>query len=269
MRLAILIIAHEEFDILRRLVASLDDASHDIYIHIDKKVGELPHIETKKSRLILLDRRMDVRWGHVSQIKCEYLLWETAAKNGPYDSYVLLSGTHLPLKAPDQVKEFFRINQGKNLLQGFSQVNAYQKTLKMNRFNLFLKLAHYGPAWRKRFFQLLWRCCIKVQEALDIQHYRDEAFYFSQNWVALTQEALDYMLAIKGDVLKKYRFTFCGDEWFVATELAHSPLAASIVDPGNYVYCEWGEANPRFFTLDEYDSLCKRDFVFARKFRSK
>ena len=263
MHLAFLIIAHEQFDILRRLVGSLDDASHDIYIHIDKKVGKLPDIETKKSRLFLLDRRMDVRWGHVSQIECEYLLWETAVQNGPYDSYVLLSGTHLPLKQPDQVKAFYRQHKGEDLLQGFSQVNAYQKTLKMNRFNLFLKVAHFGPAWRKRFFQLLWRRCIKVQEVLD------EAFYFSQNWVALTQDAVNYMLSIKQDVLKKYKYTFCGDEWFVATELAQSPLSGSIVDPGNYVYSEWGEANPRFFTLDEYDSLCKRDYIFARKFKSK
>lgn len=269
MHIAFLIIAHEEFEILRRLVASLDDENHDIYIHIDKKVGKLPDIETKKSRLVLLDKRMDVRWGHVTQIECEYLLWETAVRNGPYDSYVLLSGTHLPLKTPDQVKEFFRQHQGENLLQGFNQGSGYQKTLKMNRFNLFLKNAHYGPGRRKRFCQRLWRFCIKIQEVLDIQNHREEVFYASQNWVALTQEATDYMLSIKREVLKKYRYTFCGDEWFVATELAHSPLSSSISNPCNYVYCEWGEANPRFFTLDEYDSLCNLDYIFARKFKSK
>lgn len=269
MHLAFLIIAHEEFDILRRLVSSLDDESHDIYIHIDKKAGPLPDIETKASRLFMLEKRMDVRWGHVSQIACEYLLWETAVQNGPYDSYVLLSGTHLPLKPLDQVKAFFCQHKGKNLLQDFNQASGYQKTLKMNRYNLFLRNAHYGPGPRKRFFQLLWGGCIRIQNALDIQNHRDETFFASQNWVALTQEAVDYMLSVKRDVLKKYRYTFCGDEWFVATELAHSPLSATIVSPSNYVYCEWGEANPRFFTLEEYDSLCRRDFIFARKFKSQ
>ena len=269
MRLAFLIIAHEEFDILRRLVASLDDESHDIYIHIDKKAGPIPDIKTDKSRLFVLEKRMDVRWGHVSQIECEYELWEAAAQNGPYDSYVLLSGTHLPLKPLSVIKEFYQQHQGTNLLQGFSRANGYQKTLKMNRFNFFLKNSHCGPGWRKRLFQRLWRYCIKFQEVLDIQNLRDEEFFASQNWVALTQDAVSYMLAIKRDALKKYKYTFCGDEWFVATELAHSSLSASIVDPQNYVYCEWGEANPRFFTLAEYDSLCKRDFIFARKFKSK
>ena len=269
MRLAILIIAHEEFDILRRLVASLDDECHDIYLHIDKKVGKIPDIETKKSRLIVLDKRMDVRWGHVSQIECEYLLWETAFRNGPYDSYVLLSGTHLPLKPLDQIKEFFRQYQGKNLMQGLNQADGYQKTLKMNRYNLFLKNAHYGPGWRKRFFQRLWRCCIKLQEIFDFQKNRDKAFSISQNWVVLTQEAVEYMLAIKREVLRKYKYSFCGDEWFVATELSRSPLSKTIVNPGNYIYCEWVVANPRFFSLREYESLCRYDYIFARKFKSE
>lgn len=269
MRLAFLIIAHEEFDILRRLVASLDDGAHDIYIHIDKKVRDLPLIETQKSRLVFLDRRMDVRWGHVSQIECEYLLWESASRNGPYDSYVLLSGTHLPLKPLDQVKDFFRLHQGENLMQGFSRADGYQKILKMNRYNLFLRDAHYGPGWKRRFYQRMWRGCIKIQEAFDIQNLKNEDFFASQNWVALTQEALDYMLAIKQDVLKKYKYTFCGDEWFAATELAHSPLATTIVNPRNFVYSEWGEANPRFFTLEEYEGLCRLDYVFARKFKSR
>lgn len=269
MRLAFLIIAHEEFDILRRLVASLDDECHDFYIHIDKKVERLPIIETKKSRLFILEKRMDVRWGHVSQIECEYLLWETAFRKSPYDSYVLLSGTHLPLKPLDQVKDFYRQHRGNCILQDFIKGYGYQKTLKMNRYNLFLRHAHYGPGWRRRLFQRLWRFCITIQDALDIQHHRDEVFFISQNWVALTQEAVEYMVSIKRKVLKKYKYSFCGDEWFVATELAHSAFVKTIFNTTNYIYCEWGTANPKFFTLKEYDSLRKLDFLFARKFKSE
>ena len=104
MRLAFLIIAHDEFEVLRRLVALLDNEECDIYIHIDKKAKQLPIIETRRSQIHIIDDRLDVRWGHISQIRCEYLLWETAILNGPYDNYVFLSGTHLPLKKIQEIK---------------------------------------------------------------------------------------------------------------------------------------------------------------------
>ena len=263
-----LIIAHNEFGILQRLVSALDDEDHDIYIHIDKKVKRIPEIKALKSKLFILDKRIDVRWGHVSQIKCEDLLWETAVQNGPYDSYILLSGTHLPLKPLDEIKAFFQSYAGKNLLPGFEKADGYQKTLKMNRYNLFLRNANYGPLWKKRFYQFLWKACVKIQRILNIQNHRHSVFYYSSNWVALTQEAVTFLLSVKHDILKKYKYTFCGDEWFVATELAHSSLISTIVSPPFYLYSEWTRANPKTYSLKEYEALCETGHVFARKFKA-
>lgn len=36
---AYLIIAHNEFEVLQKLVGALDDPRNDIYIHFDKKVS--------------------------------------------------------------------------------------------------------------------------------------------------------------------------------------------------------------------------------------
>ena len=95
MRHAWLIIAHNEFDILQRLVSMLDDARSDFFVHIDAKVHELPALKVERGRLFMMENRVDVRWGSVSQIEVELALMETALQHGPYDHYHILSGTHL------------------------------------------------------------------------------------------------------------------------------------------------------------------------------
>ena len=74
MRHAWLIIAHNEFGILQQLISMLDDARSDFYVHIDKKVKQLPELHAEKGRLTILKKRIDVCWGTVSQIRTELLL---------------------------------------------------------------------------------------------------------------------------------------------------------------------------------------------------
>ena len=143
MKSAYLIIAHNEFEILQILVSRLDDPEVDIFIHFDGKVEELPRIKAEKSRLTILEKRVDVRWGSVSQIKCELTLFEEASKSGPYDYYHLISGVHLPLKPISDIKSFFKAADGKSVLTGLCKDQPYQEKLKVRCYNFFLKNYHW------------------------------------------------------------------------------------------------------------------------------
>ena len=72
MKHAFLILAHNEFELLRLLVARLDDSRNDIFIHFDKKVAVLPEIKVKEAGLTILEDRKDVRWGGFSMVEAEY-----------------------------------------------------------------------------------------------------------------------------------------------------------------------------------------------------
>ena len=75
---AYLIIAHHEFEVLSLLIQALDDPYNDIYIHFDRKTKKITLLKCEYSNLYVLDRRIDIRWGHVSQIEAEYALFEVA-----------------------------------------------------------------------------------------------------------------------------------------------------------------------------------------------
>ena len=62
-RSAFLIVAHNNFEMLKFLIKSLDSEEHDIYIHIDKKAPfDGSSYKTKFSALRILEERIDARW---------------------------------------------------------------------------------------------------------------------------------------------------------------------------------------------------------------
>ena len=60
MKHAYLILAHNEFGLLQTLVSCLDDPRNDIFIHIDKKVKEMPKLKAAKAGMTILDNRIDI-----------------------------------------------------------------------------------------------------------------------------------------------------------------------------------------------------------------
>jgi len=251
---AYLIIAHNEFGILQRLVSALDSAGVDIYIHFDAKVKELPDIKVEHSRLFVLENRVNVQWGTVSQIKCELALFEAAVANGPYDYYHLISGTHLPLKPIEEINAFFESVKSQCVMSGLCKDTPYQETLKMRRYNLFLGHSFW------------WRAAIAVQRRLHIERNKGREFYKAANWVSLTQGAMDYVLTHKKEILKTYKYSFCGDEYFVPSELMASPLKDKIYSYDKYLLHNIGRANAQTFTLADLPKLQETGYLFARKF---
>ena len=110
MRHAYLIIAHNQFALLRKEIDLLDCPENDIFIHIDKKAKGFCEDDFKdicKHSKVTFVPRIDVRWGGLSQVEVEYLLLEYAVK-GKYDYYHLLSGVDLPIKSNEEISNWFK-----------------------------------------------------------------------------------------------------------------------------------------------------------------
>ena len=107
-RHAYLIMAHNEWELLNTLLSLIDDERNDIFLHIDKKVKNMPNLyQPKFSKLYLTPKRYDVRWGDVGQVHSEMHLFKTAKEHGPYQYYHKLSGVDLPIKTQDYIHHFF------------------------------------------------------------------------------------------------------------------------------------------------------------------
>lgn len=267
MRHAYLIIAHNEFEILQTLINALDDEHNDIFVHIDKKVKRMPDIHSLKSQMHILDNRIDVRWGHYSQIETEMQLFEASIHNGPYAYYHLISGSHLPLCKQDEIHTFFSEMKGKNIFSNLTKTNRhYQEILKVHRINLFLRNYSSPAKMRAVISQWLWKAFIAIQRQFNISINDDTEFYWANNWCSLTEDAVNFIVSHKNDIKRRYKRSFCGDEFFVPTELMRSELADTVVSSPKLLYGTIGRSNASVLTMDDYESLIHSGCLFGRKF---
>lgn len=263
---AYLIIAHNEFEVLQKLLQALDDKRNDIYVHIDKKVKTLPILSVTQSRLYLLDKRVDVRWGTVSQIKAEYRLMEEAYRRGGYDYYHIISGTHYPLKSQDELHTYFNGLGEKSLLQPMES-NDYQIDLKLRRYNFFVGGFHHPVPWLSRVSQFAWKVLIRIQKICHIQRNKDKQYIQASQWASLTNEAVGLLLKHKQTVLTEYRFTFCCDEIFISSSLHQRGVA--VCYNSYLLFIKMGRAQTTYFTMADYEEIMASNCLFARKFSGK
>lgn len=268
MKHAFMIIAHNEFTILQRLISALDDERIDIYVHIDKKVREMPVLHANHAGLFILQNRVDVRWGHVSQIECEYALFREAYKPGEYCFYHLISGVHYPIKSIDDVLVYYEQNVGKVVFDGMGKDAFWQERAKIRNYNFFMKWYASGMFLSRLFSQLFRRISCFLQKVFKIWRYRGIAFFKASNWASFPEEALSFLLSNEMVVLKRYRMTFCGDEFFAPTELMNSEFHDRIVNGTSILYQVFGEASPRILICDDFDAIQQSGCLFGRKFSS-
>lgn len=268
MRHAWLIIAHNEFEILQMLISALDDPRNNIFVHIDRKVKNLPLLHTGKSKLFVLTKRVNVHWGGVSQIKTELLLMGEALRHGSYDRFHIVSGTHLPVKSQEEIQSFFEAHSDEEIMRLWEK-DERDIGNKLQRYNFFTA----GFTRKNKFIhvtsQLLWRVLQRIQKVLKINRFPKDIFIKSDNWLSLTYGATVFLCERTKAILKKYRYSYCGDEYFVASELASQGNRFKILDTDKLLYTHFERHNPKILELSDFDAVESSECLFARKFSSR
>ena len=177
MKSAFLIVAHGNFDMLKCLIKSLDYADNAMFIHIDKKCGDIDYTQfesiAKHSYVECLHDRVSVTWGGVSQIACTLKLLRCAVPHR-YDYYHLISGVDYPLMSNEDLSLFLDSNKGCEFV-GF--VNE-RKNLK-NKLGYY----HFFIDSHNRLMKRAGGILIKIQKFMGIRQYKD-IDYFAKgcNW---------------------------------------------------------------------------------------
>lgn len=275
MKHAYLIMAHTDFALLKTLITMLDDVRNDIYLHVDKKAKDFAPamFSTSKAKLHILEKRLDVRWGHYSQIKLEMLLFETAHKNGPYAYYHLLSGMDLPLKSQDYIHDFFTQNSGKEFV-GFWNNLDWQAHFRVSQYFFFMQYEKAKNRYIQIFFSKLRRFIRKNIHKITKERKTDFTCKKGPNWVSITHNFCNYLLLQKEFILKRFKYTQNGDEVFLQTVIWNSPFKEKLydisdTDNGCMREIDWERgtiSSPYTWREEDAEFLMSSEKLFARKF---
>lgn len=253
-RHAFLIIAHNEPKLLRILVSQLDHPRCDIFIHIDRKsdLGLFSGMHAEYSRIHFTEDRIDVKWGHYSQIQTELRLFETAHLHGPYSYYHLMSGVDMPLKPIWQILEWFDKHGGYEYIGSVPAARKYQKRM-YHRY--FLITRRRNP---------ITTVILAFEKLFGMKWNKGTEVWMGQNWGSFTAEFVNRLLEHKEWIRRHFRYSFCGDELYKPTLMRHLNIEGK--DKGSLYMIDWKRGNPYTWQDGDYEDLISSDKMFARKF---
>lgn len=264
MKHAYLILAHNEFDVLRRLVLALDSTSNDIYVHIDKRIKTLPSLHADVSSLHIIEDRVKSFWGDVSLAEAELNLLAAAIKNGPYDYYHIISGTHFPVKKLPVIESYFLAKEGSSVMMPMD-TSREEIEMKMGKRHFFLRHLVDKRKWLKGIYHFCWLTVLHFQK----KRVGDVSFVTGKasQWCSLTDAAALALVYSRAQIIENYKHSFCCDEFFVRSFLEKQGLP--IIFDNQFCYIDFVNTAPRTLNGADYDMLVKGPFLFARKMSSK
>lgn len=275
MKHAYLILAHGSYALLQRLVSAIDDERNDIFIHIDRKQKDLPHLKVKRSRLFLLnEERVSVFWGDVSVVAAEFALMAFAYKQDEYAYYHLLSGVDLPLKSQNDIHAFFETHQGKEFIGFYDGADLPASLVrKVQRYHLFAQdFRGSGLVFLAK--RIVRAFAIRIQELLGIKRHTNIRFAKGTQWWSLTGALIESLLSKQDEILSLYKHTFCADEIAIQTYVYNSPFMAQVFAPEDEAksslrHIGWREGALYDWTRADYEDLKHSTALFARKFNEE
>lgn len=272
--IAYLILAHDEPEHLCRLIRRLSAPFAHFFIHLDRKSDAARFRHCASLPRVTFIERLPVYWGGWSHVEATLLLIDASRKSGlPFSSFVLLSGTHFPIRGNDEIH--VHLTSGSQHIT-LNQVPCPHKP--MWRFDRY----HFEGAYRRpRLHRLLPYAATKAASLVRIDPARKlpgiTLFAGSAYW-ALSSDALAWIeefIRDRPEVTRYFRHTFVPDESFFHTIIANSPFRASCA--GTTTFADWNNPNeqPAFIGFDHLQFLLGRQnpglpdggpALFARKF---
>lgn len=273
---AYLILAHNNFYILEKLLKLLDYEKNDIYIHIDKKVRDFDfdyYSRLVNKSTIKFVRRFNIRWGGYNQVRAEVELLNVASRNN-YVYYHIISGVDLPLKSQSEIHKFFDENKGKEFIsiERISS-NSWRDVEIKNR----IKLYHFFDNWidlrnKSKFIDILKKIdsyLLTIQVKLGVNRYPDDIWYGS-NWCSITNECVKYVLSNKKYIEKAYKYSHAADELFIQNIVAQNREFMNNIYKNDVVsnvrLIDWNRGTPYVFKNEDFIELINSKRLFARKF---
>jgi core-2/I-Branching enzyme len=275
MKIAYLVFAYKNPQLLKRVIGMLSSEDCAFFIHIDQKSSIKEFSGIRGENIFFSEKRIPVYWAEFSGVQAILLLVRQAME-GPqdYDYFVLLSGSEYPLRSGRYIRTSLEENRG---LEFINIVKMPAPGKPISRINT-LRYPSDKPV--RRFAS---RVLAKLGLAQrDYRKYLGSLEPYSGiTWWALTRDACQYILefvARNQHMAEYFQNVFAPEETFFHTILGNSAFRSRI--HRNLCYEDWSVpgGHPAMINgkhvafFEAQEKVCVNDvygpgeLLFARKF---
>ena len=280
MKLAYLVLAHNNPKHFTRLVRAISGSDNQVFVHIDRKSDITPFL-LSESGVEYVPNRVSVFWGDYTQVEAILELMRFAlSKQASFDHLILLSGGDYPLQSQKYIHDFFARNIGHEFIQMIPMpCNEGGKPIT--------RLTHYhlrnsDPPAYNAWLKLKLNLGLMPKERDYWQVLGEYKPYGGATWWALTESACRHIVDFIDtypQIAEFYKNTDCPDESLFHTILGNSEFAAKLKPSITYTDWSKGGANPSPISERHLDFFSrspvipastsfveKGEVLFARKF---
>jgi hypothetical protein len=278
MKVAYLIIAHNNPAHLKRLVDALNSDDVSFFIHIDRKVT-MQLSFNGYDNVHILENRVAVNWGGYSLVEAALLLLKAAYATDNFDYYVLMSGADYPIRSNQYIQSFFTNNNMKSFINVIKMPGDFKKFERLDYYHLEggnsrerNKIKGYGL----RSIDLLIKYLhIKRKYPKEYSHY---IMYGGTTWWAFHRNFVTYLLNFLDNnpvFFNFYKHALFPDEMLFHTIIMNSPFRESVAN--GLTYDDWTiDHHPQFLISEKHLPIFNQELIdgryglsmhlFARKF---
>lgn len=263
MKIAHLILAHNNPKQLEQLINRLTYADDAVYVHLDKKTSMVPYQYLEQlNNVHFITDRVAVKWGAYSIVEATLRGFKAIINSGVDYGFVnLLSGCDYPLQTPGHIHYFLEQNKDKAFMSYLPIETEWQEALpRINAYHL----TNYN-----------FRGCHTLEKALNIflpkRKIPNGLIPVGRSqWFTAPTACIKYLVDYidNNNSLRHFmKLTWGPDEFIFQTILFNSPYREHIVNT-NLRYIDWsaGGASPKTFTIADKDALLASKKLYARKF---
>ena len=280
---AYLIMAHNKFGQLGRLLKALDNEDNTLFVHIDKKCKafDLDILNELKAQVvksnIYIYNEISVYWSHFSQVQCELFLLRKAVNKGEFAYYHLLSGMDFPIKSQEYIHEFFEENAGKEFVDYQRAFFEHHKDIILDRVRYYHPFRKYCRFFNNNifndFFRVLDKLSVILQKIAGVNLVKKNQLdiCYGANWFSITGAFAKYILENETFIYQNFRFCNCPDEIFVQTLLKASSFRGNLYKEttdnfyGNMRLVDFHRGNPYTYHSSDIEEIKKSEYLFVRK----
>ncbi len=276
MRLAYLILTHDNPIHLKRLLQALQAGGDDIFIHTTAQSSLDPHDFAGKN-IFPLVRRIKTYRAAYSLTRAICQLIKTAQAHGNYDRLTLLSESDYPVRSQAYIQSFFSANPDTNFInivrmpgngKSFDRMQYYHFETGES-LNRFIKILSLGVQYTIQKFG--------IERNLPMPYDKYE-LYGGSAWWSFSGEFANYLLDFidaNQKFMDFYRYTWAPDELFFHTVIMNSPFRESVRPSCTFKEWDFQTGHPMIIQKRHIPVLAKdwidADYgrfqpLFARKF---
>lgn len=263
MKIAHLILAHNNPQQLEKLVRRLTYADDAVYIHLDKKATLEQFIYLKSlSNVYFINKRINVSWGACSIVVATINGFEQIINSGnDYDYINLLSGADYPLQSLAHIHNFLDQNKGKAFMSFMPILDEWQEAISRITHYHLTDYSFPGRYVVQRMLKNMLPKRKMPNNLVPVGH---------SQWFTVPGECIRYIVDYwnKNSNFRRFiKLTWGPDEFAFQTILFNSFHREQMVN-NNLRYIDWsaGGASPKTFTLADQEAILSSEKLFARKF---